>query len=526
MNPLIAAMVEADPDAPAVTDDRRSVTWTELDERSVQLVGALRERGLGVGDRIAAMLGNQVEMVELSLACCIGGFVLVPLNWHWVAPEVAYVLDDAQVAAVVVDERWVDVVVAATGAADAEPIVRIGVGDAVPASWERFEDVVDSDAGAADDLEKGGPMFYTSGTTGQPKGVRSTLTSVGGSPELFVLMAHSMGPVLGVPPGAAPAGEPPPVQLICGPMYHSAQWVFAHFTLMCGAALVLQHRFDADELLRLVDEHSVTNLHLVPTQMSRILALPADRRDAFSGASLRSVMHGAAPCPPWIKRSMIEWWGPLVTEYYGGTEGGFISVIEAEEWLDRPTSVGRPLPVIELGVHDVDGAPLGIGQVGEIWFRNLLGSDFEYHNAPDKTASSHRLDGAATLGDVGFLDADGYLHLADRKIDMIVSGGVNIYPAEVEGVVGEHPAVADIAVFGIPDDEMGEAVHAVIALAPDATWSGRLAAELDAWCIANMAGYKRPRSWEVVPALPRSAAGKLLKRELRDRWWADLGRRI
>jgi len=309
-------------------------------------------------------------------------------------------------------------------------------------------------------------------------------------------------------------------------MYHSAQWVFAHFTLLCGARLVLQHRFDAGELLELVDEHSVTHLHLVPTQMARVLALPAERRAACSGTSLRSVLHGAAPCPPSLKRELIDWLGPIVSEYYGGTEGGFITVIDANEWLERPTSVGRPLPVIELGIFDADGEAVGPGEVGEVWFRHLLGSDFEYHNAPDKTAASHRHDGAGTLGDVGFLDVDGYLHLADRKIDMIVSGGVNIYPAEVEGVMAGHRGVADVAVFGIPDSEMGEAVHAAVVLAPGHEWSDDTIAELDRWCREHMAGYKRPRSWEVVEALPRSDAGKLLKRELRDPWWADRARHI
>jgi long-chain acyl-CoA synthetase len=525
---LLDALRELRRDAPAVVDARGVTSWVELDDHVARLVHALRDRGLEPGDCVVAMLGNQVELVELSLACATGGWVLVPLNWHWVPREVSYVLGDAEPSAVVVDERYAEVVTAALAEApDAGRIsVRIGVGERVPTGFEPWGDLLSSGRpGDVVDGVKGGPMFYTSGTTGNPKGVRSALTAVGGPPEMLTLMAHSMGPALGTPP-AGPDTEEFAVQLVCGPMYHSAQWVFAVFTLLCGATVVLQHRFDAGELLDLVDEHGVTNLHLVPTQISRLLDLPDDRRAAFDGGTLRSVLHGAAPCPPSVKRAAIEWWGPIVTEYYGGTEGGFLAVISAEEWLERPGSVGRPMPIVEVRIVGDDGTELPAGETGEIWFRNLLGSDFEYHNAPDKTASAHRDGGFGTLGDVGHLDAEGYLHLSDRKIDMVVSGGVNIYPAEVEGVLAEHPAVADVAVFGIPEPDMGESVHAALSLRSGWTWDDSLEAELDEWCRANLAGFKRPRSYEVHDELPRNEVGKLAKRPLRDPWWADRDRLI
>ena len=490
-----------------------------------RLVAALVERGLVEGDCVVAMLGNQVELVEVSLACMQGGWLLVPLNWHWVADEVRYVLDDAAAAAVVVDRRWATVVRDALAAPDAPKVgLQVLVGGADPSVGpEAMVDYGELVAGGSDDEvppARGGPMFYTSGTTGRPKGVRSSLAHLGGPPEIWTLMAHSLRPVLGLPEtGGA-------VQGICGPMYHSAQWVISMFALLCDATLVLQHRFDPDELLGLIDEHGVTNLHLVPTQMSRLLRLPAPRRESFDGTSLRSVLHGAAPCPPSVKRSLIEWWGPIVTEYYGGTEGGFISMITAEEWRERPGSVGRPLEVIEIVVVDGEGRRVPTGTPGDLYFRSLLGSSFEYHNAPAKTEAAHLEPGLATLGDIGYLDDDGYLFLSDRRIDMVVSGGVNIYPAEIEAVLVGAGPVVDAAVFGIPDEDMGESVRAALVLHDGVVWDDATEAEVVAHCRAHLAGYKCPRSFEVHDELPRSEAGKLLKRSLRDPWWADSDRSI
>jgi long-chain acyl-CoA synthetase len=514
---LLDGQVAAHPDDLAVVDERGSTTWAELDRRVARLIAGLRAAGVSPGASVVGMLGNQVEFVELSLACMQGGWRLVPVNWHWVADELAYVLDDADAAALVVDHRWLDV---AEGAlADADVPVRLVVGDVdLPEGFDAYPGTAASEV-APGEPERGGPMFYTSGTTGRPKGVRGALAQVGGPPEIWQLMAHSLRDTIQLPESGA-------VQAICGPLYHSAQWVFASFSLLCGARLVLQHRFDAAELLELVDRHGVTNLHLVPTQMSRLLRVDPERRDAFDGSSVRAILHGAAPCPEPVKRAMIDWFGPVVTEYYGGTEGGFISTITSPEWLERPRSVGRPLPVIEVLVVDAEGRPCGPGEPGDLYFRSLLGSDFEYHNAPDKTEAAHLEPGVGTLGDIGYLDEDGYLYLSDRRIDMIVSGGVNIYPAEVESVLAEHPAVLDVAVFGIPDDDMGESVRAALELAPGAVAGEELEAELVELCRSRLAGYKVPRSFEVHEQLPRTVAGKLLKRELRDPWWTDRDRAI
>ncbi len=512
MTVLLADLVAARPDDPAVVDEHGTTTWHDLDVRVTRLVHALRARGLGSGDVVVAMLGNQAEAVEVALACAHGGWLLVPINWHWVADELAYVIDDADAAALIVDGRWLEVAVAALAIA-ATPDACLAVRGMAPGFDDYEQALADASTDEIADAERGGPMFYTSGTTGRPKGVRSALGRVGGPPEMLTLMAHSMRPILELP-------DEHPAQAICGPMYHSAQWVFALFSLLCGATIVLQHRFDPDELLTLIDAHGVTNLHLVPTQMKRLLELPDDRRSAFDGSSLRSLLHGAAPCPPDVKRRMIEWLGPIVTEYYGGTEGGFISLISASEWLERPGSVGKPLAIIEIVVVGEGGEPLGPNQPGDLYFRNLMGSDFEYHKAPDKTAAAHLTDGLGTLGDIGYLDEDGYLFLSDRRIDMIVSGGVNIYPAEIEGVLAGHEAVADVAVFGVPDDDMGEQVKAAVALRDGHEWTASLEAALMAHCRTKLAGYKCPRSFDVHDALPRLESGKLTKRDLRAPYWA------
>lgn len=509
----------------AIADERTTRTWSELNDRVNALVHALRDRGLTSGDCVMAMLGNQVEAVEVSIACAHGGWQLVPVNWHWVADELTYVLGDTDAAAVVADGRWTGVVtdaLALAGSFNGEggsPAVRLmidgPVGGRASKVFEDYDDVVAS--GSTDDIddaERGGPMFYTSGTTGRPKGVRSMLGQIGGPPEVFTLIAHSMAPTLNLPTAGGA------VQAICGPIYHSAQWVFAHFALFCGNAVVLQHRFDADALLSRVDEHDVTNLHLVPTQMLRLLELPDERWAEFSGESLRSMIHGAAACPQQVKRDMIKRVGPIVTEYYGGTEGGFISRVSADEWLERPGSVGKPLPTMEVALLDDAGEPVDQGQPGQVWFRNLMGSDFEYHNAPEKTASAHRA-GFGTLGDVGYFDAGGYLYLSGRTIDMIVSGGVNVYPAEIEAVLADHAAIADVAVFAVPHGEMGEAVHAALALANGFEWGPEQEAGVVAWCREMLAGYKCPRTFEVHDELPRSEAGKLLKAPLRQPWWPE-----
>ena len=500
------------PDTPALIDERTTRTWRAFDDRVNRLIHAWRGLGLGVGDTVAVLCHNRVELFEVLGAAMHAGLVVVPLNWHWVAEEIAYVLGDAGARMLLVDEELAAVGADAAGRLDADVrVFRVG-GDEYSQLLAAQPDSEPADQALA------GPMFYTSGTTGRPKGVRNALTRAGMPASTWQLLTAGAVDHLGLPPDG--------VTLLCGPAYHSAQWAFAMFPLLAGGTVVMRRRFDAAETLALIDRHAVTNVHFVPTQLRRLLRLPDEVRARFSGASLQVVYHGAAPCPPDVKRRMIAWWGPKLVEYYGGTEGAMLATITAEEWLAHPTSVGKPWPIVEVLVLRDDGTECGVGEVGTLYVRNRLGMDFEYHGDPAKTAAAHHGPGVFTLGDVGFLDEEGYLHLSDRRIDLIIAGGVNIYPAEVEGVLQAHPAVRDVAVFGIPHDEYGEEVKAAVELEDGVEPSDDLAAELLASCREHLAGYKVPRSIDFEATLPRHPTGKLYKRLLRDRYWEGTGRRI
>jgi long-chain acyl-CoA synthetase len=322
----------------------------------------------------------------------------------------------------------------------------------------------------------------------------------------------------------------PKTTVLCGPVYHSAQWAFSFMPLLGGASTIMQHKYDSAGVLGLIDKYQATNIHLVPTQMKRMVDLPEEVKASFNGSSMNLYLHGAAPCPAVVKRSLIEWWGPRISEYYGSTEGSIVTLIDSEQWLDKGGSVGPPQPNMEIMVVSDDGTMLGPGEPGTLYFRNALGMDFEYHNSPEKTAEAHKEPGVFTTGDVGYLDEDGYLWLSDRKIDMIISGGVNIYPAEIESVLGGHPLVADVAVIGVPHEEYGEEVKAILVagerVAGDGMDTDELAKTLAAYCRENLAGYKCPRSFDFREDLPRTGTGKVKKRILREPYWAGHERAI
>ena len=512
----------------ALIDETGETSWAALDARVNRLVNGLRAQGLVAGDTLVVVAGNGRPWFEVALACAHGGWTYVPANWHFVADELAYLIEDAGAVCVVADGRFA----AATASALADPRARavrtvVGIGEAAGggvsalADDPRFVDYERLIGGASAeepvDQRLGGPMFYTSGTTGRPKGVRGMLsgnTQMG--PEIIKMAAAGVAGMM------AADGR----TLLCGPFYHSAQWAFTFLPLVAGVSVVMRHKFDAAEILAVIDAHAVTNIHLVPTQMKRLLDVPAASRAGFSGASLTGVWHGAAPCPPGVKRALIDWFGPRISEYYGSTEGSIISTITADEWLAKGGSVGRPSPMVEVLVVDDEGHAVPSGDEGTLYFRNLMGTDFVYHNDADKTAAAHLAPGVFTTGDVGRIDEDGYLWLTDRKIDMIISGGVNIYPAEIEGVLHLHPAVVDVAVIGVPDEEFGENVKGIVQLRDGVTGDAALAAELRAYCQETLARYKVPKSFDFVEIIPRSEAGKILKAPLRAPYWAGRDRKI
>jgi len=521
MTHFIARHAEARGATPALIDERGATTWPELNARTNQLVNALRALGLVTGDTVAIYAGNCREYYEIMLAANHAGLIYVPVNWHFSPEELAYVIDNSGAKVLFAEGQFQDAAESALGRGETPGLMH-GFAIRSPTTGGRLGDYEALLASATDaepaDQSAGGPMFYTSGTTGRPKGVKSTTSKPGGPLAMLEMMGAGLSQMLQIPADGTTH--------LCGPVYHSAQWAFSFLPLIAGSRVVMRHKFDPAETLRVIDEHQVTNVHLVPTQFHRLLRLDEQTRDTFSGKSLQIVWHGAAPCPPEVKRRMVNWWGPVVAEYYGSTEGSIVSTVSAAEWLERPGTVGKPTPLVQVTIRDESGQELPTGESGQIYVRSIMGSDFEYHNEPQKTAEVHLEPGTYTFGDIGYFDADGYLYLSDRKIDMIISGGVNIYPAEIEAVLVNHPAVEDAAVFGIPNEEFGEEVKAAVTLRPGNTPTADLAAEIIAHCRNHLAGYKAPRSIDFEASMPRHETGKLYKRLLRDRYWQNSERKI
>jgi len=505
----------------AVADEFGSTTWSQFDERVRRLINGLKNHGVGPGDTIAMMIGNRRECFEIFQACAHLGATYVPVNWHWVPDELAYVLEDADVKVLLVGNRFNDVAIEALSDTRSQNVhlsLVVGGKNETLTDYEEFLSSSSTDDLPDEQQLLGGPMFYTSGTTGRPKGVRGSLSGGGTIPtEVMQLIGGSMASYV-------PANGK---SLLVGPVYHSAQWAFTFMPMINGSSVVMRHKFDGAETVELIDSEKITNIHLVPTQFKRMLDAPEPVKEAFTGDSLESVWHGAAPCPASWKRSMLDWFGPKVHEYYGSTEGAFISTIKADDWLEKGGSVGKPLETVEVLVVDDDGNRLTEPNAsGTLYFRNLMGTDFEYHKAPEKTAEAHLEPGVFTTGDIGFLDEDGYLWLSDRKIDMIISGGVNIYPAEIEAVIAEHDGVADVSVIGVPNEEFGEEVKAIVECSNGYIGDEDFVREILQLCNNKLAGYKRPKSVDFIDQLPRTGTGKILKRTLREPYWEGHERQI
>jgi long-chain acyl-CoA synthetase len=495
----------------ALDDLERRLTWRELDDRVRRVARLLRDDlGLAPEDHAALLMGNRVEAVELVIGAMLAGVWLTPINHHLTAEEIAYIIEDSGAHVVFTDAEHEAVARAAIGPSSEPPEILVA-----GASLERAIASA-SDEPLPDDGPPGATMIYTSGTTGRPKGVKRARAAT-------VREALSAAVAAGLTLGLDGSGP----HLVTGPLYHAAPLLFAVYDMFAGAPVVLMPRWDPHRTLDLIEERGIRHTHLVPTMFVRLLRLPEAVRTAFDPSSLSVVLHGAAPITAEVKRAMIDWWGPVLVEYWGATESGVATLVGSADWLAHPGTVGRATASFEVFAADDAGKRLAPGDVGTLYLRHKkLSKPFEYHLACAKTGEAYLDGGAFTIGDIGRVDADGYVYLADRKSHTIISGGVNIYPAEVEEMLQRHPAVADVAVFGIPDDEWGEQVKAAVELAEGWTASPALAEELIAFARAHLAGYKAPRSIDFEARLPRYPTGKLHTRLLRDPYWKGRERRI
>ncbi|MFD1931773.1 MULTISPECIES: acyl-CoA synthetase [Nonomuraea] len=501
-------LAQADPEWIAAVDpDGAEHRAGDLLARANQLVHGLRELGLRPGDGICGLVPNGVDGLVLYLAALQAGWYYTPINWHLAPPEIAYIVADSEAKAFFVHPRFRDIAPLVEGGSFAfgdipgfRPVAELTEGRPTTAPADRT-------AGAA--------MHYTSGTTGKPKGVRRKLSGL--DPDDGAELMTFLLTLFGITPGR------PNAHLVTSPSYHTAVTQFGGTALHMGHTLVYMDKWEAEETLRLCERYRVTNSHLVPTHFKRLLSLPEETRAKYDLSSLRWMIHAAAPCPVPVKWAMFEWWGDCIYEYYAATEGGG-TIATPDGWKKHPGTVGTAWPISELLIVDDEGEPVPTGTPGTIYMK-MMGVAFEYKGDPDKTAAG-RLRDHFTVGDIGYLDEDGFLYLCDRKADLIISGGANIYPAEIENEIVIHPSVADVAVFGIPDEEWGEQIKAVVEPAQGVTPGPELAAEILDSLEGRLARMKWPKSIDFIEEMPREPNGKLLKRKLRAPYWEGRDRAI
>ncbi len=499
------------PDAVSVYGARSQRTFAELNGNANRLVAALTRAGIAAGDHIALLCGNTPEFVEVLAAAWRSGLRITPINWHLSPPEVAYIVGDCQAKALIAHAQFAE---AARASVNDNLRCKLAIGGAIE-GFDSYEAALaaESDADPANPVH-GNTMMYTSGTTGRPKGVYRART---------MAMPPSWGE--GSPKGYKFHED---VNMCCGPAYHAAPLAFdIAQPLNSGITIVLMERFDPEGFLATVEKYRVTHTHMVSTMFQRLLALPKAVRDKYDISSLRHILHGAAPTPPEVKRAMIDWVGPILVEYYAASEGGGNFLIDSHEWLRKPGSVGRLTPESGTRLVDEQGNDVPQGEVGVIYFPHSPIARFEYFNDAEKTRAAELPGGQHfTVGDMGYVDEDGYLFLTGRTAECIISGGVNIYPQEIDNELVKHPAVKDVCTVGMPNEEWGEEVKAVVALHPGHQPSPELAKELIEFIRPNLAGYKMPRSVDFVDEVPRSEAGKVQRRQVRAPYWAGRVKQI
>jgi acyl-CoA synthetase (AMP-forming)/AMP-acid ligase II len=499
------------PDKPAIimAGTGETITFGEYEARCNRVAHLLRDVGLQRGDHIALFMENNPRLLEIEGGAERIGVYFTLVNAYLAPDEVAYIVNNSRSRVFFTSVAKREVAeAAALSCPDVERLFMVGL-EGAAGRWESYADAVapwPTDHVANERL--GAAMLYSSGTTGQPKGIFRPLLDASPTEQLPVMQGLIF--LFGFREGMT--------YLNPAPLYHSAPQASVSVTLRLGSTAVIMEHFDAEQWLQLVERYRVTNCQMVPTMFSRLLRLPAEVRQRYDVSSLERIVHAAAPCPVPVKRAMIEWLGPIITEYYGATEGNGFTYCDSSEWLAHPGTVGRSIAG-QLLILDENGNECPTGTDGTVWFRGA--TNFEYFDDPAKTAENRSSDGeASTVGDVGHVDEDGWLYLTDRKSYMIISGGVNIYPQETENLLSTHPAVLDVAVVGVPNEDLGEEVKAVVQPVDPAAAGPELAQELIAFCRAHLAHFKCPRSVDFVDELPRLPTGKLYKRLVRDRYWS------
>ena len=512
-----------------IKSGNRTVTAEQFDARARRAANVIAGFGVAKGDGIALYLRNDIAYFEAVFGAGMLGIYPVPVNWHYTPDEANYLLVDSGVKLLLIHADLYEPIRSAIP--PGVPVVIVETPEEVrsayglpdvppPADFPLWRELVDAAAPWAGEAGIApSSIIYTSGTTGRPKGVRRPAFTEEQNAAVSTMLGWSYGYTDVLEGRRDPASI---TTAVIGPVYHSAPNAHSAFSIRVGANVVICPRFDAEELLALIEREKITHLNMVPIMFNRLLRLPEAVKRKYDLSSLQFVTHAAAPCPPPVKRAMIEWWGPVIWEYYGSTEMGNVTCLSSAEWLAHPGSVGRVMPGVTLRVVDPAGNDVPPGTVGEVIGKGRHGTDFTYQNAPEKRAAMEKY-GLVTPGDMGYFDADGFLYLCDRINDMVISGGANIYPAEIEAELHKLPGVADCAVFGIPDEEFGESVMAVVQPMPGAELTGDgLQAELR----KVLTSYKVPRRIDFADSLPREDSGKIFKRKLREPLWEGRERRI
>lgn len=504
-HPSIHAQSTPDKIAYQMASTGQAMNYRELDERSNRGAHLFRSLGLGAGSHIALLMENRLEFMEICWAAQRSGLYYTAISRYLTKDEIAYIVEDCGAQVVITSDKCIDTITELAKAPGQRTFYTVDTPQDGFKSWD--EALAAQPATPIADEVMGYDMLYSSGTTGRPKGIKREAqnTAIDVPNPLLKLLCSTMCGM-----------EESSVYLSPAPLYHAAPLRFNMMAVSLGGTSVIMDHFDAEDFLRLVEKHKVTQSQLVPTMFVRMLKLPVEVRNRYDTSSLKGAIHAAAPCPVEVKAAMIDWWGPILIEYYAGSEGNGVTVSNSQQWLSHRGTVGRAV-VGKIKVLDENDQEVEAGKIGTVYFAD--GPQFAYHNDPEKTKRAFNAHGWSTLGDVGYLDDEGFLYLTDRKSYMIISGGVNIYPQETEDSLITHPDVADVAVFGVPNEEMGEEVKAVVQLHDMSLAGKEMEATLIAYCRSKLSPIKAPRSIDFEAEMPRTPTGKLVKRHLRDRYW-------